>query len=308
MRPDVTGICADRVVVITGAGRGLGRAHVLAFAAQGAQVVVNDLGVGLDGAGASAGPAHEVVGEIRALGGQAVADGSDIATPEGARTLIATALDTFGRLDTLVNNAGFLRDRMLVNLDEDEWDAVMRVHLKGHFLPLKYAAAHWRAEAKGGRMPNARVINTSSGAGLLGSVGQGNYSAAKAGILGLTLVAAAELARYGVCVNAIAPAARTRMTEQTFADTMTAPGQPGAFDAMAPDNVSPLVVWLGSAASSGVTGRVFEAEGGRITVMEGWRPGPTADKSARWTPTEAGETALKLLAASLTPQPVYGTQ
>jgi len=308
MRPDVTGICADRVVVITGAGRGLGRAHALAFAAQGAQVVVNDLGVGLDGAGASAGPAHEVVGEIRALGGQAVADGSDIATPEGARTLIATALDTFGRLDTLVNNAGFLRDRMLVNLDEDEWDAVMRVHLKGHFLPLKYAAAHWRAEAKGGRMPNARVINTSSGAGLLGSVGQGNYSAAKAGILGLTLVAAAELARYGVCVNAIAPAARTRMTEQTFADTMTAPGQPGAFDAMAPDNVSPLVVWLGSASSSGVTGRVFEAEGGRITVMEGWRPGPTADKSARWTPTEAGETALKLLAASLTPQPVYGTQ
>jgi NAD(P)-dependent dehydrogenase (short-subunit alcohol dehydrogenase family) len=308
MRPDVTGICADRVVVITGAGRGLGRAHALAFAAQGAQVVVNDLGVGLDGAGASAGPAHEVVGEIRALGGQAVADGSDIATPEGARTLIATALDTFGRLDTLVNNAGFLRDRMLVNLDEDEWDAVMRVHLKGHFLPLKYAAAHWRAEAKGGRMPNARVINTSSGAGLLGSVGQGNYSAAKAGILGLTLVASAELARYGVCVNAIAPAARTRMTEQTFADTMTAPGQPGAFDAMAPDNVSPLVVWLGSAASSGVTGRVFEAEGGRITVMEGWRPGPTADKSARWTPTEAGETALKLLAASLTPQPVYGTQ
>jgi len=308
MRPDVTGICADRVVVITGAGRGLGRAHALAFAAQGAQVVVNDLGVGLDGAGASAGPAHEVVGEIRALGGQAVADGSDIATPEGARTLIATALDTFGRLDTLVNNAGFLRDRMLVNLDEDEWDAVMRVHLKGHFLPLKYAAAHWRAEAKGGRMPNARVIHTSSGAGLLGSVGQGNYSAAKAGILGLTLVAAAELARYGVCVNAIAPAARTRMTEQTFADTMTAPGQPGAFDAMAPGNVSPLVVWLGSAASSGVTGRVFEAEGGRITVMEGWRPGPTADKSARWTPTEAGETALKLLAASLTPQPVYGTQ
>jgi NAD(P)-dependent dehydrogenase (short-subunit alcohol dehydrogenase family) len=304
----MTGICADRVVVITGAGRGLGRAHALAFAAQGAKVVVNDLGVGLDGAGASAGPAHEVVGEIRALGGQAVADGSDIATPEGARTLIAAALDTFGRLDTLVNNAGFLRDRMLVNLDEDEWDAVMRVHLKGHFLPLKYAAAHWRAEAKAGRMPNARVINTSSGAGLLGSVGQGNYSAAKAGILGLTLVAAAELARYGVGVNAIAPAARTRMTEQTFADTMTAPGQAGAFDAMAPDNVSPLVVWLGSAASSGVTGRVFEAEGGRITVMEGWRPGPTADKSARWTPAEAGEAALKLLAESTEPLPVYGTR
>jgi NAD(P)-dependent dehydrogenase (short-subunit alcohol dehydrogenase family) len=216
-------------------------------------------------------------------------------------------VDTFGRLDTLVNNAGFLRDRMLVNLDEDDWDAVMRVHLKGHFLPLKHAAAHWRAEAKAGRTPEARVINTSSGAGLLGSVGQGNYAAAKAGIVGLTLVASAETARYGVQVNAIAPAARTRMTEQTFADTMAAP-ENGAFDAMAPENVSPLVVWLGSSASAGVTGRVFETEAGRITVMEGWRPGPTADKGDRWTPAEAGETALKLLAEAETPQPVYGAQ
>ncbi|MFF8596493.1 SDR family oxidoreductase [Streptomyces sp. NPDC015220] len=303
----MTGLCSGRVAVVTGAGRGLGRAHALALAAEGAKVVVNDLGVGLDGTGGAAGPAQRVVEEIRALGGEAVAHGGDIATSDGAASLVAAALDAFGRLDTLVNNAGFLRDRMLVNLDEDDWDAVMRVHLKGHFLPLKHAAAHWRAEAKAGRTPEARVVNTSSGAGLLGSVGQGNYSAAKAGIVGLTLVAAAELGRYGVQVNAVAPAARTRMTEQTFADTMAAPGQ-GGFDAMAPENVSPLVVWLGSAASAGVSGRVFEAEGGRITVMEGWRPGPTADRGARRTPAEAGETALRLLADSADPQPVYGAR
>lgn len=285
-----TRLCAGRVVIVTGAGRGLGRAHALAFAAEGAKVVVNDLGVGLDGAGGSSpGPARQVVDEIEAAGGEAVAHDGDIATGAGAASLIGIALDTFGRLDTLVNNAGFLRDRMLVNLDEDDWDAVLRVHLKGHFLTLKHAAAHWRAETKAGRTTVARVINTSSGAGLLGSVGQGNYSAAKAGIVGLTLVAAAELGRYGVQANAIAPAARTRMTEQTFAETMAAPGEgAGAFDAMAPENVSPLVVWLGSAASDGVTGRVFEAEAGRITVMEGWHPGPSVDRGARWTPAEAG--------------------
>ncbi|MFE6224940.1 SDR family oxidoreductase [Streptomyces sp. NPDC057854] len=301
----MTGLCAERVVVVTGAGRGLGRAHALAFAAEGAKVVVNDLGVGLDGSGGGAGPAQDVVDAITAAGGEAVAHGGDIATADGAASLIAAALDTYGRLDTLVNNAGFLRDRMLVNLGEDDWDAVMRVHLKGHFLPLRHAAAYWRAEAKAGRTPRARVVNTSSGAGLLGSVGQGNYAAAKAGIVGLTLVAAAETGRYGVQVNAIAPAARTRMTEAAFADAMAAPAD-GAFDAMAPENVSPLVVWLGSAASEGVTGRVFEAEGGRITVMEGWRPGPTADRGARLTPAEAGETARKLLADAEPPQPVYG--
>ncbi|WP_149822715.1 SDR family oxidoreductase [Streptomyces tailanensis] len=302
-------LCEGRVVVITGAGRGLGRAHALAYAAEGARVVVNDLGVGLDGtpddAPAPDSPAARVADEIRTAGGEAIAHGGDIATTEGATSLIRTALDTYGRLDTLVNNAGFLRDRMLVNLDEDDWDAVVRVHLKGHFLPLKHAAAHWRAEAKAGRTPVARVVNTSSGAGLLGSVGQGNYSAAKAGIVALTLVAAAELQRYGIQVNAIAPAARTRMTESTFAETMAAPGV--GFDAMAPENVSPLVVWLGSAASTGVTGRVFETEAGRITVMQGWHPGPTTDKGTRWTPTEAGEAALKLLAEAKEPRPVYGT-
>ncbi|MYT94379.1 SDR family NAD(P)-dependent oxidoreductase [Streptomyces sp. SID8359] len=306
MTPPTTGrLCAGRVVAVTGAGRGLGRAHARAFAAEGARVVVNDLGVGPGGDGTSAGPARRVVEEIAAAGGEAVVHDGDIATTEGAASLVTTALDAFGRLDTLVNNAGFLRDRMLVNLDEDDWDAVMRVHLKGHFLPLKHAAAHWRSEAKAGRTPVARVINTSSGAGLLGSVGQGNYAAAKAGIVALTLVAAAELARYGVHVNALAPAARTRMTEQTFAATMAAPGE-GEFDAMAPENVSPLVVWLGSAASDGVSGRVFEAEAGRITVMEGWRPGPTADRGARRSPAEAGETIRRLLAEARAPQGVYG--
>jgi NAD(P)-dependent dehydrogenase (short-subunit alcohol dehydrogenase family) len=300
----MSALCDGRVVVVTGAGRGLGRAHALAFAAEGARVVVNDLGVGLDGARDAKSPAETVVAEIRAAGGEAVAHGGDIATAGGAASLVRTALEAYGRLDTLVSNAGFLRDRMLVNLDEDDWDAVIRVHLKGHFLPLRHAAAHWRAEAKAGRTPVARVVHTSSGAGLLGSVGQGNYSAAKAGIVGLTLVAAAELARYGVQVNAVAPAARTRMTERTFAETMAAPAT--GFDVMAPGNVSPLVVWLGSAASEGVTGRVFEAEGGRITVMEGWRPGPTADKGARRTPAEAGETARELLAAAREPGPVYG--
>ncbi|MFC9848117.1 SDR family oxidoreductase [Streptomyces sp. NPDC060223] len=299
-------LCEGRVVVVTGAGRGLGRAHALAYAAEGARVVVNDLGVGLDGTPGAGSPAGQVVEEIRSAGGAAVAHGGDVATTEGAASLVRTALETYGRLDTLVNNAGFLRDRMLVNIEEDDWDAVMRVHLKGHFLPLKHAAAYWRAEAKAGRPPRARVVNTSSGAGLLGSVGQGNYSAAKAGIVGLTLVAAAELGRYGVQVNAVAPAARTRMTEGVFASAMAAPGGDGSFDVMAPENVSPLVVWLGSAASAGVSGRVFEAEGGRITVMEGWRAGPGVDKGARWTPSEAGDAALKLLAGAEVPGVVYG--
>ncbi|OKK19787.1 short-chain dehydrogenase [Streptomyces sp. CB00455] len=301
----MAGLCTGRVVIVTGAGRGLGRAHALAFAAEGARVVVNDLGVGLDGLPEADGPAARVVAEIEALGGQAVAHAGDVATGDGARSLVRCALSSFGRLDTLVNNAGFLRDRMLVNLEEDDWDAVVRVHLRGHFLPLREAAAWWRAEAKAGRPVAARVVNTSSGAGLLGSVGQGNYSAAKAGVLGLTLVSAAELGRYGVQVNAIAPAARTRMTERAFVQTMALPPE-GGFDVMAPENVSPLVVWLGSDASAGVTGRVFEAEGGRITVMQGWRPGPSADRGARWTPAQAGEAAAKLLTAAEDPLPVYG--
>ncbi|ONI70728.1 short-chain dehydrogenase [Actinosynnema sp. ALI-1.44] len=298
-------LCSGRVVIVTGAARGIGRAHALAFAAEGAHVVVNDYGVGLDGSGASAGPAADVVAEIEAAGGSAVANNDDVASWDGAARLVETAVQTFGRLDVLVNNAGFLRDRMLVTMAEEEWDAVVRVHLKGHFATVHHAAAHWRAAAKSGALPDARVINTSSGAGLLGSVGQGNYSAAKAGIVGLTLVASAELARYGVTVNAIAPAARTRMTEQTFASTMAAPE--GGFDAMAPENVSPLVVWLGSVESREVTGRVFEVDGGRICLTEGWRPGPTATKPARWSPAELTPVVKHLLAQANQPLPVYGT-
>jgi len=301
----VSSTCTDRVVVVTGAGRGIGRAHALGFAAKGAKVVVNDVGVGLDGADPSAGPAQQVVDEISASGGRAVANTDDVADFEGAARLVEQAVHDFGGLDVLVNNAGFLRDRMLVSMGESEWDAVVRVHLKGHFATLHHAARFWRARAKAGEAVDARVVNTSSGAGLLGSVGQGNYSAAKAGIAGLTLVAAAELGRYGVCVNAIAPAARTRMTEQAFADMMAAPGS--GFDAMAPENISPLVVWLGSLESRDVTGRVFEVEGGRITVAEGWRHGPVADKQDRWDPDEVGAVVEKLLADAAPPDPVYGT-
>jgi NAD(P)-dependent dehydrogenase (short-subunit alcohol dehydrogenase family) len=298
-------LCADRVVVVTGAGRGIGRAHALAFGREGARVVVNDLGADLDGSGGSGGPAHLVVEEIRASGGEAVADTSDVATWAGAAALVDHAVAEFGRLDVLVNNAGILRDRMLVNLDEAQWDAVLRVHLKGHAAPLRHAAAHWRLRAKTGEHVDARVINTSSGAGLLGSVGQAAYSAAKAGIATLTAVAAAELARYGVTVNAIAPAARTRMTEQAFAATMARPDT--GFDAMAPENVSPLVVWLGSRESGGITGRVFEVEGGRISVAEGWRPGPTADRDRRWEPAELGAVVPDLVAKAAQPLPVYGS-
>jgi NAD(P)-dependent dehydrogenase (short-subunit alcohol dehydrogenase family) len=221
----MTGICEGRVVIITGAGRGLGRAHALEFARQGAQVVVNDLGAELDGSGGSDGPAGEVVDEIRAAGGAAIANGADVADFEQTAALVESTLAEFGRLDVVVNNAGFLRDRMFFSTGEDEWDAVLRVHLKGHFCLSRHAAAHWRERSKAGEAVDARIINTSSGAGQLGSVGQGTYSAAKAGIAGLTLVPAAELGRYGVTANASAPAARTRMTEQVFADTMAEVGE-----------------------------------------------------------------------------------
>lgn len=298
-------ICEGRVVIVTGAGRGLGRAHALEFARQGASVVVNDLGATLDGEGRSSGPAEEVAEEIRGLGGQAVVDGHDVADWAGAGQIVQAALDAFGRLDVVVNNAGFVRDRMFVNATEDEWDAVVRVHLKGHFCVARQAAAHWRDRAKAGESNDARIINTSSGAGLLGSVGQAAYSAAKGAILSLTLVQAAELGRYGVTANAIAPSARTRMTEGVFADMMQAP-EAGAFDAMAPENVSPFVVWLGSTDSAGITGRVFEVEGGKIGVADGWQHGPTADKGARWDPAEIGPAVRDLLAAAPSPAPVYG--
>ena len=300
----MTGICEGRVAIVTGAGRGLGREHALELARQGAKVVVNDLGTTLNGVAEASGPAHDVVELIRAEGGEAVANGADVADFEQAAGLVRQAIDTFGQLDILVNNAGFVRDRMLVNTSEEEWDAVIRVHLKGHFAPLRHASEYWRSEAKAGRTRDARVINTSSGAGLQGSVGQGSYSAAKAGIAALTLVAAQELGRYGVTANAIAPSARTRMTEGAFAAAMAVPES--GFDAMDPANVSPVVAWLASGLSAAVTGRVIEIEGGRICIEEGWNHGPAEDAGRRWDAAAAGEAIQQLLTKAATPEPVYG--
>jgi NAD(P)-dependent dehydrogenase (short-subunit alcohol dehydrogenase family) len=285
---------SGRVIVVTGAGQGLGRAHALAFAADGARVVVNDVGQA----------AAQVVGEIRAAGGTAVASTGDVADWGYAEQLVALAVDTFGQVDALVNNAGLVRDRMLVNLSEAEWDEVIRVDLKGHFAPLRHAAAYWRDRAKAGQPVAARVVNTSSGAGLMGSVGQSNYAAAKAGVAVLTQVAAVELARYGVTVNAIAPSARTAMTAAVFADAMRLPSD--GFDAMAAENVSPLVVWLASEDAGDVTGRVFEVAGGAVSVADGWQHGEAVDAGRRWRPDELGPVVRELIGRASAPAPVYG--
>ncbi|MEJ7833660.1 MAG: SDR family oxidoreductase [Nocardioides sp.] len=301
-----------RVAIVTGAGRGIGRAHALELAAHGAKVVVNDYGVSLagqrdQGEGAGESPAEEVAALIAERGGEAVTNGADVADFGAAEAMVRQAIDTFGGLDILVNNAGFVRDRMLVNTSEEEWDAVIRVHLKGHFAPLRHAGAYWRAEAKAGRSRAARVINTSSGAGLQGSVGQATYSAAKAGIAGLTLVAAQEMGRYGVTVNAIAPVARTRMTEGAFPEMMTSPGGPaGGFDAMDPANNSPIVAWLASEDAGDVTGRVIEIEGGQITVENCWSHGPAHDLGARWPAADVGQALRSLIAQAPAPESVYG--
>ncbi|HEX3899714.1 MAG TPA: SDR family oxidoreductase [Mycobacteriales bacterium] len=282
----MNGVVDGRVVIVTGAGNGIGREHALLFASEGAKVVVNDLGGARDGTGGSSGPAQAVVDEIKAAGGEAVANTDDISTWAGAEGLIATAVDTFGGLDVLVNNAGILRDRMLVNMTEAEWDSVIQVHLKGTFGPARIAAGYWRDESKAGNQPDARIINTTSPSGLFGNLGQTNYGAAKAGIAAFTIIAAGELARYGVTVNAIAPTALTRMTEDL-----------GGFDAMdeamkasvSADKISPLVVWLGSLESAEVTGRVFGVWGNKISVAEGWAYGPSITREDKWHPGELGE-------------------
>ena len=269
----------DRVAIITGAGRGIGREHALLFAAEGAKVVVNDLGGSRDGTGSSAGPAQAVADEITAAGGEATANTDDISSWAGAERLIRQAVDTFGGLDVVVNNAGILRDRMIVTMTEQDWDAVIAVHLKGTFAVLHHAAAYWRQRSKEGHANDARVINTTSSSGLFCNPGQGNYGAAKAGIASLTIIAAKELDRYGVTVNAIAPTALTRLTEDVpMMSDATASTE------LSPETISPLVVWLGSAESRPVTGRVFGVWGNAITVIEGWVNGPTVSRDGHWDP------------------------
>ena len=301
------GLCDGRVVIVTGAGRGLGRAHALAFAAEGAHVLVNDLGVHSDGTQPGADDAAaQVVEEIAAAGGSAAVNHADVADWEQAGAMVAQAVDTWGRLDALVCNAGFLRDRMLVNMSEQEWDAVVRVHLKGHFVPARHAVGHWRERQKAaGEPPVARIVNTSSGAGLMGSIGQGNYAAAKAAIALLTIQQAAEWGRYGVLANAIAPDARTRMT----AVIPDYPDQPaGGWDPKAPGNVSPLVVWLGS-EDCDVTGRVFECTGGQLNVCDGWQHGPVMSAGDRaMTVAEAARLARRSVEAEESPAPVFGAR
>jgi NAD(P)-dependent dehydrogenase (short-subunit alcohol dehydrogenase family) len=297
----MAGICEGRVVVVTGAGRGIGRCHAIEFAAQGAKVVVNDNGAEVDGTGSASGPADDVVAEIRAMGGEATANHEDAADDAGARNLVQAALDTYGGLDTLVCNAGILRDRVLANMTGEEWDAVAYTHLRGTYAPSHVAAQYWRDQKKSGEAVDGRIICTSSGAGLFGNTGQTNYGAAKAGIAAFAVIAAKELGRYGVTVNAIAPAAATRMTIPLG---MGADHVPGTFDWTAPDNVSPLVVWLGSAHSAHVTGQVFEVMGGRIGLLEGWRRGPFVDEKDRWDPARVGDVVSDLVARAPAPQDI----
>jgi NAD(P)-dependent dehydrogenase (short-subunit alcohol dehydrogenase family) len=284
------GALEGRVAIITGAGRGIGREHALLFAAEGAKVVVNDLGGGLDGSSGEATPAEEVVAEIKAMGAEAIANHDNVATWEGGERLVKSALDAFGDLHVLVNNAGILRDRVLVNLSEEDWDAVINVHLKGHFVPMRHAATYWRERAKAGHVVKASVINTSSTSGLLGNVGQSNYGAAKAGIAALTVITAEELGRYGVRVNAIAPAARTRMTESTpgLSDYVVKPADAAVFDVWDPANISPLVATL-AMEDCAATGQVFFVQGGTVRKFQNWTMTETLEKNDRWSVQELAE-------------------
>jgi NAD(P)-dependent dehydrogenase (short-subunit alcohol dehydrogenase family) len=286
------GLCDGRVAIVTGAGRGIGREHALSLARHGAKVVVNDLGGNVDGTGGDAGPAQQVVDEITAMGGEARANGDDVSSWEGAQRLVNSAVEAFGDLHVVVNNAGILRDRMLTNMTEDEWDAVIKVHLKGTFGPARWAAAYWREQVKAGQEVDARIINTTSVSGIYGNLGQTNYGAAKAGIAAFTIIAALELARYGVTVNAVAPVALTRMTEGLAG----APETDDEREARSPHWIAPIVTWLASNESKGVTGRVFEASGKQLAVAEGWHQGPRHEPVD--DPTQLGPVVAELLAAA----------
>jgi NAD(P)-dependent dehydrogenase (short-subunit alcohol dehydrogenase family) len=271
----MAGLCEGRVAIVTGAARGVGRQHALQLAKAGAKIIVNDLGAGVDGKGSDVSPAQQVVDEIKAMGGEALVNGDDVSNFDGAKNMVDTAINTFGKLDVVVNNAGILRDRMLVNMTEEEWDSVISVHLKGTFAPARHAASYWRAMSKqndDGKPVKGRIINTSSTSGIYGNVGQTNYGAAKAGIAAFTIIAARELSRIGVTVNAISPTAYTRMTDNLREYTV---------DEVAvrdPSWVSPTVVYLASEEAQDITGRVIQAGAGRVAVCEGWRRGAEVDQ------------------------------
>ena len=282
-------LCEGRVAIVTGAGRGIGREHALSLASQGAKVVVNDLGGNIDGSGGDQSPAQQVVEEIKGMGGEAVANGDNVASWEGAQRLINTAIETFGDLHAVVNNAGILRDRVLINMTEEEWDAVIAVHLKGTFAPSRWAATYWREQSKAGKPVDGRIINTTSVSGIYGNPGQTNYGAAKAGIAAFTNIAALELSRYGVTVNAVAPVALTRMTEGLG----PAPETDEEREMRSPRWIAPIVTWLASAASAGVTGNVFEASGQTLAIAEGWHRGPRV--APQEDPTKLGPVVADLL-------------
>ncbi|MBT3797438.1 MAG: SDR family oxidoreductase [Porticoccaceae bacterium] len=293
----MSGICDGRVIIITGAGGGLGREYALAFGAAGAKVLVNDI---------NAQAAADTVADIQDAGGEALANTQDITNYEQSGLIVRTAIDHFGDLHVVINNAGICRDRMFASMTESEWDQVISVHLKGHFCISSHAVHYWRDQFKQGHQVDARIINTSSGAGLNGSIGQSNYAAAKGGIASLTLNQAAELRRYGITVNGLAPAARTGMSEDAFADMMKKP-EDGSFDQYNPANVAPLVVWLGSEHSADCTGRLFEAFGGEISIADGWRSTPSVDKGAKWQAEDIGEGVQVLISREIPAQKVYGT-
>ncbi|MGI8793492.1 MAG: SDR family oxidoreductase [Acidimicrobiales bacterium] len=290
------GALDGRVAIITGAGRGIGREHALLFAQEGAKVVVNDLGGAVDGSGDDRSPAQQVVDEIKAIGGEAVANGDNVADWEGGQRLVNAAIEAFGDLHVLVNNAGILRDRVLVNMTEEEWDSVIHVHLKGHFIPARWAAAYWREQSKAGKEVSGSIINTSSTSGLLGNPGQANYGAAKAGIAAFSVILGQELTRYGVRTNAIAPAARTRMTEATpgLGEIVKAPEDASKFDIWDPANISPLVAYLAT-ENCPANGKVFFVQGGKVSLFQGWTMDKTIEKDDRWTVAELENEMKQLL-------------